>query len=355
MYKQNSEKTKITQRGGKSGDSKSEVNSRNKINSRPQQAAGKNSLKKTESKPDAKISTAKRRVRDVSVSKDKFVKNRYHEEKESTEKLRDRETKQKAGKQRVYDEKNEPDKKPVSKERQPGKEKEEREFTKYQADKKDKSGKFSDKENKEEKEFTKYQSNKQNKKEDSPRGRREEDENANAKKPEKYRERIRNNKPNGEEKKDIKNIKDDILPLNMKQMFLISLVCFFLTSVSFLLMPFASEKASEGSKLYVIFTGLLFWLPLILGHASWIRVNHIRKKTLKQQQFQYRKLGVCNLFSNRWAVISDAVCLASLAGFILFMIFNQASYMNYICLFLGNFSLHSHSLFNGENYKWIYA
>jgi len=107
VYKQNSEKTKITQRGGKSGDSKSEVNSRNKINSRPQQAAGKNSLKKTESKPDAKISTAKRRVRDVSVSKDKFVKNRYHEEKESTEKLRDRETKQKAGKQRVYDEKNE--------------------------------------------------------------------------------------------------------------------------------------------------------------------------------------------------------------------------------------------------------
>jgi len=156
----------------------------------------------------------------------------------------------------------------------------------------------------------------------------------------------------------MKSLFNNIGQLNKKQLkptFLFSIVCMFLFSLSFLIMPVASDLALDGKLVLLRLSGIWFWLSLIAGYALFILVNKNRKRLMMKQKKQAIKVkpGIIKIFSNKWACIADIAAVISLFGFLITVLIIPQKYVTYIFLFAAIFTIQMHGMLNGENFKYI--
>lgn len=127
----------------------------------------------------------------------------------------------------------------------------------------------------------------------------------------------------------------------------ISIGCFFVMSVSFLLMPIAMMQVTPG---------VLFWLGLITGISLQIvlefrRKAFFKKYQVKRETMQKPRNGLLSFFSNKEAMIADIVLGVSFVATVLtFMITRGYGIVCYLLVALTVFSFCLHCVFNGRIY-----
>ena len=127
----------------------------------------------------------------------------------------------------------------------------------------------------------------------------------------------------------------------LRKLIIISLIGFFIMSLSFLLMGINSEK-----RLISVLTGVLFWAGLILGVAT--SILYAKKFKIWCQKYGRtmwlkKKPGILIFFSNTIAKAVDIVLFASLLLLILtFIITKMGSNICFaaIALFTMSFAMH---------------
>lgn len=140
-----------------------------------------------------------------------------------------------------------------------------------------------------------------------------------------------------------------------KIIFLISIICMLILSLSFLIMPVASSiSLNKDSNGLLIGTGIMFWLSLASAYSLMIFVDVKRRNFLKQNKKAKKKRlpGIIRFFSNPAAKCADIASAVSLLLLIIFSFLTE-SYFNYILLALFAFSFQMHCVLNGENYLYI--
>lgn len=141
----------------------------------------------------------------------------------------------------------------------------------------------------------------------------------------------------------------------IKRLFWLAVFCFFIMSVSILLMPL-TEKPQEHRRIMVILIGLCFWIPAITGYVLIAVANQERKHISNQELDGNVKMdcypGIITFFSNVPATVFD---VAMILSFLMLIIINftdwKYEYVTYVLLFLMVLSLNMHCLFNGRIYK----
>ncbi len=128
----------------------------------------------------------------------------------------------------------------------------------------------------------------------------------------------------------------------------ISIICFFLLSVSIFLMYFNRNDWNYTNKT----AGILFWAALIggglaqfilwLSYKKWMRKNKIRRK-------KKRKAGVRCFFSDRNAAIADIIMFAMIIAVVIVFL-TAGEFERYIVLSLFIFSFCMHCILNGKLY-----
>lgn len=136
-----------------------------------------------------------------------------------------------------------------------------------------------------------------------------------------------------------------------KILLFISVLAFFLFSISFLLMP------TDNSVLTVI-SGTIFWAMLIIGIVSQIIVSiSIRNwKTEKRGKLKrhLKRIGLISFFSNPIATTFDILMIVGVIGFVISMLITQATgYACYIFIAITVLSFSFHCIFNGKNFYYI--
>ncbi len=127
----------------------------------------------------------------------------------------------------------------------------------------------------------------------------------------------------------------------------ISVGCFLIMSVSFLLMPIES---------ITILPGLLFWLGLALGIALQIVLEARRRKffksySVKREKMQKPKNGFLSFRSNSLAMIADISMAVSFVAVILAFVFTKGyGYACYVFIATTIFSFCMHCVLNGRIY-----
>lgn len=127
----------------------------------------------------------------------------------------------------------------------------------------------------------------------------------------------------------------------------ISIVSFALMAASFLFMPLEKETR---------FSGLAFWVTLLLGSGTQIALDLRRKAFFKKLRVNHRKLqkrfcGAFTFFSNIPAKIADIVLPLSAAGTALSLwLTNNTGYVCYVFIALMVLALALHCIFNGRNF-----
>lgn len=137
---------------------------------------------------------------------------------------------------------------------------------------------------------------------------------------------------------------------------LASIICFFLFSVSFLIMPIKNDGIVQP-RWVVLLSGLMFWIPLLLGIASQILLSKLRKDYLiKDGKINNRtnRIGLLTFFSNTYALIADSLFVLSILILIVLIIFyKQVSYIHFVFIFLTVLMFSFHCIFNGKNYRFV--
>lgn len=137
----------------------------------------------------------------------------------------------------------------------------------------------------------------------------------------------------------------------------ISIACFFLMSLTFLIMPI--KISEERTKLISCLIGAAFWITMAAGiimqiilarrRASWETKNVIRRKR------GYRsKIGVIAFAQNPLALVADISCAVSLIVFIGTMIITKSTgYSCYIALSVFVFTFCMHCILNGKIFYYV--
>lgn len=143
----------------------------------------------------------------------------------------------------------------------------------------------------------------------------------------------------------------------LKITFWLSVICMFLMSSSFLIMPMASDKALDGENWWFILSGSLFWIPLLAGYLLLYLTDRWRRKSdyYRQSPRGVKYWGVFRIMSNTYAFFADTVFVLGLIGFLAFYFANPEHYGIYVFLCLTVFAFHMHCMFNGVNYKTIFG
>ncbi len=127
----------------------------------------------------------------------------------------------------------------------------------------------------------------------------------------------------------------------------ISIICFFLMSISFVLMPF------EGMR---ILPGVLFWGDLAVGILLQI-VLEVRRRSFftkfkaKREKMQKPRNGFLTFGSNRLAIIADTAMVISLVATILtFILTKGTGFLCYVFIAATLFAFCLHCILNGRIY-----
>lgn len=140
---------------------------------------------------------------------------------------------------------------------------------------------------------------------------------------------------------------------------IVSIVAFLVFSISFLLMPVEAEPMEQGTNVYTIVAGLMFWIGLVVGilmqvilsvlRRNWFSRNRVRLPLTNQP-----KLGLISFFKNKTAVVFDVMLIISIVGLVIAMLVTDAvGYSCYVFMTLTCFSFCSHCIFNGKIYYFI--
>lgn len=127
----------------------------------------------------------------------------------------------------------------------------------------------------------------------------------------------------------------------------ISVICFLLMSISFLLMPIESIS---------ILPGVLFWIGLVAGIGLQIALEVRRRAffksyAVKREKMQKPKNGLLSFGSNSLAIIADRFMIVSFAVMILaFVITKGYGYICYVFIATTIFSFCMHCVLNGRIY-----
>lgn len=127
----------------------------------------------------------------------------------------------------------------------------------------------------------------------------------------------------------------------------VSVGCFLMMSISFLLMPIES---------ITILPGLLFWLGLVLGLVLQIVLEARRRAffkafAVKREKMQKPKNGLLSFGSNGAAIIADRSMIISFIAMILAFIFTKGyGYICYVFIATTIFAFCMHCVFNGRIY-----
>lgn len=136
----------------------------------------------------------------------------------------------------------------------------------------------------------------------------------------------------------------------IKLLFRVSFICEAIASATILWMPFIRE-----SRIWQIFTGIMFWLFLICGYICIGIANHLRKKSnlklCRIRSHEKQRIGLLGFFLNTPARISDSVLIVTV---IMIVITNftklKETYLPYPLLSLLLLLLNAHCMFNGKVY-----
>lgn len=130
----------------------------------------------------------------------------------------------------------------------------------------------------------------------------------------------------------------------------ISIISFFLLSVSFLLMPL-------GNRYLQIISGVMFWLFMILGIVSQVMLTIIFRRSCfknKDWRVQKQRVGIFSIGKNVFAIVADSVLLISAVVFTALMVFTRGTgYISYVMLTLLVFAFCMHCILNGKVYSYI--
>lgn len=133
-----------------------------------------------------------------------------------------------------------------------------------------------------------------------------------------------------------------------------TLTAYFIMSVDFMLMPIGISNPAKNSRAIDVITGLIFWLSLMAGTTLFVIYAKKCKRLFEQSSLNagsQKRIGLISFFSNRAAMISDIVCIASLILFAVLMIFTKrTAYFCYVVLAILVFSFVSHCILNGKAY-----
>lgn len=137
-----------------------------------------------------------------------------------------------------------------------------------------------------------------------------------------------------------------------------SIIGFFITSFSFLVMPMDGYLKFVTSNIITIVSGALFWFGLILGFVSLIVLSSRMKKWCVTHHIDpgknnIKKIGLINFFKSKTASVFDILTIISLIAMIIFFIVDQYSIINYALCAVFTFSLAMHSILNGKLYTFV--
>lgn len=136
-----------------------------------------------------------------------------------------------------------------------------------------------------------------------------------------------------------------------KKMFLNSLICFAVSSFSFLLIPLSDFRGTILQKLTAYVIGALFWIGFITGLIITMYIGNIRKKDCDKQ---YKLPGVLCFFKNEISVKCDISMIISVILLIIFQkLIGTYHIVSIILLSLTIFLIYIHSVFNGNNYAYM--
>ncbi len=140
-----------------------------------------------------------------------------------------------------------------------------------------------------------------------------------------------------------------------KILLLLSVICFLLMSVDFLIMPIGNN-IEKNMRWFEILTGILFWLPLIAGVVLQIIISFDYRKNINKDVIDNKLFGAISFFKNKIAVIFDVLSVISLVVLIVMLIFTSAtSYFCYILISLFAFSFCMHCILNGKIYNSLFS
>ena len=139
---------------------------------------------------------------------------------------------------------------------------------------------------------------------------------------------------------------------------ILSIVCFFVLSVSFLFMPFENTRAEEGFSIISHLSGLAFWISLLLAVVFQIWLAVCRRKSHRKNRTRslncVSKAGVFSFFKNKTAKVFDYLMIASFTAFIAAMLITRGTgYICYVLVSVFVFSFCMHCIFNGKIYAYV--
>jgi len=116
-------------------------------------------------------------------------------------------------------------------------------------------------------------------------------------------------------------------------------------------MPFGSFQ-QDGKQTLAFVLALAFWLFFIMVFVFLLPVSKRRKQDRK-----YRSkggIGLLRFFSNKPAIVFDALLIAGIIALILtFIIPPLPGWITTAAIFTAVFFLEMHGLFNGRNYAYL--
>lgn len=136
-----------------------------------------------------------------------------------------------------------------------------------------------------------------------------------------------------------------------KYALLCSILCFAVSSMSFLLIPMSNFNGTQIERILAYMVGILFWFGFITGLAITFILSKIRKKAgYKKHSFP----GLMCFFKSTGGTICDFVMLFSLMLLIVVKTTLKAySFLWILMLSITTFFIFMHSILNGNNYSYV--
>lgn len=140
---------------------------------------------------------------------------------------------------------------------------------------------------------------------------------------------------------------------------IVSVVAFLVFSISFLLVPVEADTTEQGTNVYTIVAGLMFWIGLVVGIVMQVILSILRRKWFLRNKVKLPltnqpKLGLISFFKNKTAMVFDVMLVVSIIGLVLAMVATDAvGYSCYVFMALTSFSFCAHCIFNGKIYYFI--
>jgi len=138
-----------------------------------------------------------------------------------------------------------------------------------------------------------------------------------------------------------------------KVLMTLSIVSFFISSITILFMPFGSFEP-DGNSLLAYTLATAFWAFLLLGIVFILIIGKQRRKNIL-----FAKTGgivFLRFFRNKPAIVFDVLLIAGILSLIisLLIIRTLPSWLTLAGTFTTVFSLEMHALLNGKNFEWLY-